>query len=106
MGLANQKLCYIQIISTGIFIMFSSNAFNFDQSKILSFSEELCIYPNMKAFADDKIDVSEILKFVLKIRKHCGNRRKCWLPTFFFLFPRMFSKGFLLKVVTKCVVKS
>ena len=35
------------------------------------------------------------------VRKHCGKRRKCWLPAFS-PFPAMFSKGFyfswLLKV--------
>ena len=33
-------------------------------------------------------------------RKHCGKRRKCWLPAFS-PFPTMFSKGFFLRVV-KC----
>ena len=33
-----------------------------------------------------------------KGRKHCGQRRKCWLPAQF-PFPTLFSKGFLLKVV-------
>ena len=33
-----------------------------------------------------------------KGRKHCGKRRKCWLPAFS-LFPTMFSKCFLFKVV-------
>ena len=30
--------------------------------------------------------------------KHCGKRRKCWLPAFS-PFPTMFSKGFLYRVV-------
>ena len=40
-------------------------------------------------------------------RKHCGKRRKCWLPAFS-PFPTMFSKGFFLGVVKSrdCVVKS
>ena len=61
-----------------------------------------------KAFADDKINVAEKLKFVFwKGRKHCGKRRKCWLPAFF-PFHTMFSKGFFLWVVKSwdCVVKS
>ena len=33
-----------------------------------------------------------------KSRKHCGKRRKCWLPAFS-PFPTMFSKGFLFRVV-------
>ena len=39
-------------------------------------------------------------------RKHCGKRRKCWLPAFS-LFPTMFSKGFF-KVIKSwdCVVKN
>ena len=42
-----------------------------------------------------------------KRRKHCGKRRKCWLPAFF-PFPTMFSEGFHLRVVKSrdCVVKS
>ena len=36
-----------------------------------------------KAFADDKINVIEKLKFVFgKDKKHCVKRRKCWLPAF------------------------
>ena len=39
-------------------------------------------------------------------RKHCGKRRKCWLPAFS-SFPAMFSKGFFHGVVKSrdCVVK-
>ena len=53
-----------------------------------------------KAFADDKIKVTEKLKFVTseKGRKHCGKRRKLWLPEFS-PFPTVLSKGFFLKVV-------
>ena len=42
-----------------------------------------------------------------KGRKHCGKRRKCWLPSFS-PFTTMFSKGFFLKVIKSqdCVVKS
>ena len=41
-----------------------------------------------------------------KGRKHCGKRRKCWLPAFS-PFPSMFSKGFLYRVVKSwdCMVK-
>ena len=31
-------------------------------------------------------------------RKHCGKRRKCWLPAFS-PFPTMFSKGFFFRVL-------
>ena len=39
-------------------------------------------------------------------RKHCGKRRKCWLPAFS-PFPTMFLKGFVVRVVKSrdCVVK-
>ena len=48
------------------------------------------------------------LKFVLgRVEKHCGKRRKCWLPAFS-PFSTMFSKGFFSKVVKSrdCVVKT
>ena len=69
----------------------------------------------MKAFADDKINVTKELKFVLGRKENFegevenagshnvffkgreeiigGKRRKCWLPAFS-PFPTMFSKGF------------
>ena len=31
----------------------------------------------------------------VKGRKHCGKRRKCWLPAFY-PFPTMYSKGFFV----------
>ena len=39
-------------------------------------------------------------------RKHCGKRRKCWLPAFS-PFPTMFVKGHFISVVKirDCVVK-
>ena len=42
-----------------------------------------------------------------KGRKHCGKRRKCWLPAFS-PFPTMYSKGYFLRVVKSgdCVEKS
>ena len=33
----------------------------------------------MKAFADDKINVTEKLELVLERVENCGKRRKCWL---------------------------
>ena len=56
----------------------------------------------LKAFADNKTDMIEKLKFVLGSignivgkgeRKHCGKRKKCWLPAFS-PFPIMFSNSF------------
>ena len=53
----------------------------------------------MKVFTDDKINVHQKLKFDLGwVRKHCGKRRKCWLPAFS-PFPTMFSKAFPFGVV-------
>ena len=50
-------------------------------------------WSNLKALADNKINVTEKLKFVLeKGRKHCGKRRKCWLPAPS-PFSTMFSKA-------------
>ena len=42
-----------------------------------------------------------------KGRKHCGKRRKSWLPAFS-PFPTLLSKGFFLRVVRSrdCVVKT
>ena len=41
-----------------------------------------------------------------KGRKHCGKRRKCWLPAFS-PYLTMFSKGLFLRIVKSydCVVK-
>ena len=48
----------------------------------------------LKAFADGKINVAQMMISVsVRARKHCGKRRKCWLPAFS-PFPTMFSKGF------------
>ena len=66
----------------------------FDQSKL-------------KAFADDKLKVIQMAKFVLdKMKKHCWKRGKCWLPAFF-SFPSMFSKGLFVRVIKSpdCVVR-
>ena len=51
---------------------------------------------------DSKVEICFV-----KSEKHCGKRRKCWLPAFS-SFPTMFSKGLSLVVVKSqdCVVKS
>ena len=61
----------------------------------------------LKAFADDKIDCWNDDLYLWYGRKHCGKRRKCWLPAFS-PFPTVFSKAFFLRVVKSrdCVVKS
>ena len=47
----------------------------------------------------------KIKTYFEKDRKHCGKRRKCWLPAFS-TFPTIFSKAFSLGVVKSrdCVV--
>ena len=61
----------------------------------------------LKAFADDeeKCDSKTEICFG-RGRKHCGKRRKCWLPAFS-QFPTKFSKGYFLRVFKSpdCVVK-
>ena len=52
-----------------------------------------------KAFADDEINVTKILKFVLgRVKNIVGKRRKCWLLALS-PFPTLFSKGFFPRVV-------
>ena len=51
-------------------------------------------WSKLRAFADDKINAAETLKFILgKGRKHCETRRKCWLHDFL-IFPQCFQKAF------------
>ena len=62
----------------------------------------------MKELADDKINVTEKLKFLLgRIENIVENKRKCWQPAF---SPFSYSgfKGFITRVVKSqdCVVKS
>ena len=71
-------------------------------------NDKILAKTKLKAFADDKFDMAEKLKFVLEmVEKHHGKRRKCWLPAFS-PFPTMFSKGLFPRVVKSwdCVVKS
>ena len=63
---------------------------------------------NLKAFADNKLNLAEKLKFVLgRVETIVRKRRKYWLPVFS-PFPTMFSKGFFFRVVKlwDCEVKS
>ena len=60
----------------------------------------------LEAFADDKIiAVRKTKNCFWKCRKHCGNRRKRWFPSFS-PFPTMFSKDVCYRVVKSpdCVV--
>ena len=50
----------------------------------------------LKAFADDKINVTQTICFGKGI-KHCWKRRKCCLPAFS-PFPTMFSKLYSFRV--------
>ena len=61
----------------------------------------------LKAFADDKLNVTKMTVFLFNREENCGKRRKCWLPEFS-LFPTVFSKAFFPRVVKSqdCVVKS
>ena len=55
----------------------------------------------LKAFADEKINLTGRTEIHFGMnRKHCGKRRKCWLPAFS-LFPTMFSKLRLLSLDRK-----
>ena len=71
-------------------------------------NHEILVYCKFKAFVDDKIIVTQKLKFGLGKRgKHCWKRRKCWLPEFSPL-PAIFSQCFRSRGVNiwDCVVKS
>ena len=82
-----------------------SSKYAYNKKTISTFDDPINSLPNdkfvdwskLKAFADDKINVSEKLKFVVGwVEKHCGKRRKCWLPAFY-PFPTMFLKDFFFK---------
>ena len=61
----------------------------------------------LKASTDDNKCDSKFEVCYGMSRKHCGKRRKCWLPAFP-PFPSMFLKAFYNRVVKSrdCVVKS
>ena len=58
----------------------------------------------LKELADNKSNVARMMR---RSRKHCGIRRKCWLPAFS-PFLTIFSKAFFFGVVKSwdCVVRS
>ena len=59
--------------------------------------------PKLKAFAEDKSDVTQNIKVGLHRIENIGGQ-KCWLPAFS-TFPTMFSKGFFLQCIKSyCVV--
>ena len=62
-------------------------------------NEKILDQSKLKAFAEDNLKVIQMAKFLLvKVKKHCGERRKCRLPAFS-SFPTMFSKVPFFKVV-------
>ena len=85
----------IMLLSIPIFVNSLPNNKIFDWSK-------------SKAFADDKINVTEKLKFVLGRVENIEGKWENAGYQHFLLFPQCFSKGFFLKVVKSldCVVKS
>ena len=61
----------------------------------------------LKPSADDKSNVAKNGNICLcQSRKHCGKRRKCWLPVFS-PFPTVFSKAAFFTVVKSqdCALK-
>ena len=70
-------------------------------------NDNLLDWSKSKAFADEKINVTENMLFCLgKVENIVGKRRKCWLPVFSPL-PIMFFKGLFFRVVKflDCVVE-
>ena len=65
-------------------------------------------WSELRAFADDKINMTEKLKFVLGKVENIVEKGENAGYQHFLLFPTMFSKGFPFKVVKSrdCVVKS
>ena len=72
-------------------------------------NDKILDWSKLKAFAGDKINVIENLKFVLGWEENIvgKGKKKCWFPVFS-SFPTMFSKSFFLRVVKSrdCVIKS
>ena len=60
--------------------------------------EKFLDWSKLKALADEKIN-NLITKILCEMdRKHCGKKRKCWLPAFS-PFPTMFSRDLFFGVV-------
>ena len=94
----------------------SANSFGLEESKICRLgginslpNDKFLDSSKLKAFADDKINVTEKLNFDLgSVENNVEKRRKCWLPAFS-PFPTMFSKVFFPGGVVKsrdCVVNA
>ena len=62
-------------------------------------NDKIFDWSKLKAFADDKINVTENLKYVLKrVENIVGKRRNYWWPAFS-PFPTMFSEAFPFRVI-------
>ena len=59
--------------------------------KAFAANDKILDRSKVKAFADKKVNVTDILFGM--VRKHCGKRRKCWLPAFS-PYPTMLPNGF------------
>ena len=73
-----------------ILISFGANWTLYQSTSFLTFQ-------NLKAFADDKRNVARLMEWVIERKngKHCGKRRKCWLPAFSPLPPSFFTPLFV-----------
>ena len=135
--LANQKLCYFQMLPVvkkkwrtrlrtysavdgygrrSFIVRFSGNVrmrfvdLNRTLKKALNSlpKDKILDRSKLKAFADDIINVNKKNEIGLgKNRKHCGKRRKCWLPAFS-PSPSIFSKAFFSRGIKSwdCVAMS
>ena len=87
------KFCHLQMLS-----IWSSPNFG----RVISLPNNIFLgWLKLKAFADNKINVTQVLKFEIyfgKGRKHCVKRKQCWSPAVS-PFPTMFSKVFLFWVI-------
>ena len=79
---------------TVILVLCASDPFIFNFNSLPN--NKFLDWSKLKAFADEKFNITQTLKFVLGRVENFV--RKCWLPPFS-PFPTMFSKGYYLRVV-------
>ena len=74
-------------------VFFSPNIFNsLRNGRVLHLS-------NLKAFADNKLNVAQMMEYVAeRVKKKCGKRRKCRLAVFY-PFPTIFLECVFFRVV-------
>ena len=102
MILAKPLPAKFKLLTINTSILFQmSNLFNCTRGQNFRFSQirSICTRQNN---SDSKIEI-----YSGNNRKHCGKRRKCWLPAFS-PFSTMFSKAFFSRGVRSrdCMVKS